>query len=56
MIPGIDVSGHIGGLIGGILVSMAIGIGDKGRTSDQINGIIVYILMTAAMLSMVFIK
>ncbi len=56
MIPGIDVSGHIGGLIGGILVSMAIGIGDKGRTSDQINGIIVYILMTAAMLYMVFIK
>ena len=56
IIPGIDVSGHIGGLIGGILVSMAIGIGDKGRTSDQINGIIVYILMTAAMLYMVFIK
>ena len=56
MRPGIDVSGHIGGLIGGILVSMAIGIGDKGRTSDQINGIIVYILMTAAMLYMVFIK
>lgn len=56
MIPRIDVSGHIGGLIGGILVSMAIGIGDKGRTSDQINGIIVYILMTAAMLYMVFIK
>ena len=56
MIPGIDVSGHIGGLIGGILVSMAIGIGDKGRTSDQINGIIVYILMTAAMIYMVFIK
>lgn len=56
MIPGIDVTCHIGGLIGGILVSMAIGIGDKGRTSDQINGIIVYILMTAAMLYMVFIK
>ena len=56
MIPGIDVSGHIGGLIGGILTSMSIGIGDKGRTSDQINGTIVYILMTAAMIYMIFIK
>ncbi len=56
MIPGIDISGHIGGLLGGILISMAIGIGDKGRKSDQINGIIVYTLMTAAMLYMVFVK
>lgn len=56
MIPGIDISGHIGGLIGGILTSMSIGIGDKGRTSDQINGTIVYILMTAAMIYMIFIK
>ncbi len=56
MIPGIDISGHIGGLLGGILISMAIGIGDKGRKSDQINGIIVYTIMTAAMLYMVFVK
>lgn len=56
MVPGIDISGHIGGLIGGILVSMAIGIGDKGRKTDQINGIIVFILMTFAMLYMVYIK
>lgn len=56
MVPGIDISGHIGGLIGGTLVSMAIGIGDKGRKTDQINGIIVFILMTFAMLYMVYIK
>ncbi len=56
MIPGIDISGHIGGLIGGVLISMAIGIGDKGRTSDRVNGIIVFILMTLAMLYMVFTK
>lgn len=56
MVPGIDISGHIGGLIGGILVSMGIGIGDKGRKGDQINGIIVFILMTLAMLYMVFVK
>ena len=56
MIPGIDISGHIGGLIGGVLISMAIGIGDKGRNTDRINGIIVFILMTLAMLYMVFTK
>ena len=45
MIPSIDLSAHIGGLIGGILISMAIGIGDKGRKNDEINGAIVLILM-----------
>lgn len=55
-IPGIDVSAHIGGLIGGILASMAIGIGDKGRKNDQINGIIVTILMIVFMLYMTFVK
>ncbi len=40
---------HIGGLIAGILVSMAIGIGDKGRKSDEINGIIVLVLLFAFM-------
>ena len=55
-IPGIDISAHIGGLIGGILTSMAIGIGDKGRKNDQINGIIVIILMIVFMLYMTFAK
>lgn len=54
--PGIDMYGHIGGLIGGILISMGIGIGDKGRKSDSINGIIVLILMTLFLLYMLFTK
>ena len=45
LMPGIDIWAHIGGLIGGLLVSMGIGIGDKGRKSDQINGILVLIIM-----------
>lgn len=49
IIPTIDLFAHIGGIIGGVLVSMAIGIGDKGRKSDQINGGIVLVLMTAFM-------
>ena len=56
LIPGIDVSAHLGGLIGGVLISMAIGIGDKCRRSGQINGIIVYVLMMAFMIYMIFTK
>ena len=41
LVPGIDMSAHIGGLVAGFLASMAIGIGDKGRKSDEINGSIV---------------
>ena len=43
MFNNVDVMAHIGGLIGGILVSMGIGIGDKGRKTDQTNGIIVLV-------------
>ena len=56
IIPGIDISAHIGGLIGGILTSMAIGIGDKGRKTDQINGTIVILVMIGFMLYMTFTK
>ena len=56
MIPGIDVSAHIGGLIGGIFTSMAIGIGDKGRRQDRINGIILTIILVLAMGYILFTK
>ena len=55
-VQGIDLFAHIGGLIGGLLVSMAIGIGDKGRKSDQVNGAIVLVLMAAFMFYMITIK
>lgn len=37
---GIDLAAHIGGLVGGILVTMMVGIPDKSKTKDKINGII----------------
>lgn len=52
----IDLSAHIGGLIGGILISMSIGIGDKHRKSDQINGLVVLILMAAFLIYMMMTK
>ena len=56
VVSDIDLAAHVGGLIGGFLISMGIGIGDKGRKSNQINGIIVLILMFAFMLYMTFNK
>ena len=41
LVPGIDMSAHIGGLVAGFLASMAIGIGKKKKKSDEINGSIV---------------
>ena len=56
MFSNIDIFAHLGGLIGGILVSMGIGIGDKGRKNDQINGIIVLLIMSAFMIYMMVTK
>lgn len=41
-ISGIDNFGHLGGLIGGVLISMALGINNSHRSSkrDRVNGII----------------
>ncbi len=40
MISGVDNFAHIGGLIGGFLVSKALGINSKDKKSDKINGIV----------------
>lgn len=53
MIPGIDLLAHIGGLIGGILTSMAIGIGDKNRRADEINGALVLIIIAIFMVYLI---
>lgn len=39
-VSGIDNYAHIGGLIGGFLVSKAVGINSKDKKSDKINGIV----------------
>ena len=44
MISGIDNFAHIGGLIGGFLISKALGINSKDKRSDKVNGIIMTIL------------
>lgn len=40
MIPGIDIYGHIGGFIGGILLSMALGVQKNESKTEMINGLV----------------
>lgn len=42
--PGISNSAHIGGLVGGILVSMMVGVPDKSTKIEKINGLILSII------------
>lgn len=44
-LPGIDMAGHIGGLVGGVLSTMALGIEKKTKKSDRINGIICLLIL-----------
>ena len=54
MIAGIDISAHIGGLIGGYLISIAVGVKYKSSKSEIINGIIITSIFTIFMLYLNF--
>lgn len=53
---GIDNFGHIGGLIGGILISMALGINNsrKANKDNRIHGIILSVIFTAFLIYLGF--
>ena len=53
-ISSIDNFGHIGGLVGGIVTSMAFGFTNRSNKTDQINGIIITILLFAFLIFMNF--
>lgn len=53
---GIDNAAHIGGLIGGYLALMAVGVKNKSKKKDKINGSIVLILYLLFLSYIVFFQ
>ncbi len=54
LMPGIDNWAHIGGLIGGIFATMAVGVKYKSTTFEMVNGIILYLIFVIFLLYMTF--
>lgn len=46
ILPGIDNFAHIGGLIGGTMITMALGVRDKSSTFERVNGWIIATIFT----------
>lgn len=55
IVSGIDNFAHIGGLVGGILISSALGISNEEKNPSQVNGIIITILYIIFLIYMNFI-
>jgi len=56
-IPGLNIDNyaHIGGLIGGFLISMALGVNSKDTKREHINGTILSIIFIIFLLALAFI-
>lgn len=56
IIPNIDIYAHIGGLLSGFLFSYAVGVANKEKISEKINGIILILLLIFGLTYMLIIK
>lgn len=56
MMTGIDNYGHIGGLVGGILCTMALGIEGKSKTLEKINGMLCLLIFIGILLYIIMFK
>lgn len=56
MVSGIDNAAHIGGLIGGVLIAMALGVQKKENTKNKVNGWICLIIYLAFLSYLLFFR
>lgn len=56
ILSGVDNAAHIGGLIGGILVSMMVGVKYKSSTMEKVNGLILTIIFTLFLIYLGFFR
>ena len=56
MLPNIDNWCHLGGLAGGFLVTMALGVEGKSKTSDHVNGAICTLIYIGFLVYMLFFR
>ena len=54
LVTGIDNFAHIGGLIGGVFSSMAVGVPEKNTTSEKANGCVLMLIYLAFIIYMAF--
>lgn len=54
VLSGIDIYSHIGGFVGGLLITMALGIPNKSNTSERVNGVVLLVMFTAFLLFLFF--
>ena len=52
---GIDNAAHIGGLIGGILVTLALGVKEKTTVFEKINGLVVFLIYIGFLIFLSFV-
>lgn len=55
IIPGVDNFGHIGGLVGGLLITRALGVKDKTTTFEKGNGWIMTLIFTIFIIYIAFV-
>ncbi len=53
-VPNIDIAAHFGGLIAGVLSTMAVGVKGRSTISERINGIICLIILIAFLIYLLF--